>query len=69
LIVRAGQDQFAGLNASIDRFVAGALTRDLPISVLNLPGAPHGFEIALDSAASKAAIRQVVAFMKAHLMA
>src|SRR5581483_10882705 len=30
LIVRAGRDEFQGLNASIDAYVAGALRRNLP---------------------------------------
>jgi dienelactone hydrolase len=69
LLVRAGQDQFAGLNGTIDAFVAGVLARNLPVSLVNLPAAPHAFDLVDDSRASRDAIRQVVAFMRANLTA
>src|SRR5215471_12278077 len=34
LVTRAGQDQFPGLNESIDRFIAKAVARNLPISFI-----------------------------------
>jgi dienelactone hydrolase len=67
LVVRAGQDQFDGLNGSIDDFVSGALARNRPISVVNLPAAPHAFDLADSSAASQMAIRQVIAFVREQL--
>ncbi len=69
LVVRAGQDQFEGLNGSIDDFVAGALARNRPVSLINLPAAPHGFDLADSSAASQTAIRQVIAFVREQLTA
>jgi dienelactone hydrolase len=69
LTVRAGRDQFAGLNRSIDDFVADALARNRPISVVNFPDAPHGFELADDSQASRLAVRQVLAFIRDQLTA
>lgn len=44
LIARAGADAFAGLNATLARFVTDALARDLPLTLVNCPGAAHGFE-------------------------
>jgi len=69
LIVRCGQDQFSGLNDSIDAFVAAALLRNRPVSLVNLPAAPHGFDLADSSTASQIAIRQVVAFVREQLTA
>jgi hypothetical protein len=69
LIVRAGSDQFAGLNTSIDDFVADALARNRPISVVNLPHAPHGFDLTDDSQASRSAVRDVLAFIRDRLTA
>jgi hypothetical protein len=68
LLIRAGRDQFAGLNATIDAFVAGALSRDLPITLINLPEATHGFDLTEDTRTSHDAIRDVVAFMRRHLI-
>jgi hypothetical protein len=66
-IVRAGQDQFAGLNDSIDRFVAGALARNRPITVVNHATGPHGFDLLQDSETSRQIIRQVLHFLSAQL--
>jgi len=44
LLVRGGRDQFAGINESIDRFVAASLAHNLPITLINQPDAPHAFE-------------------------
>jgi hypothetical protein len=57
-LARAGQDQFAGLNPSLDAFAAVALRRN-----------PHAFDIMDDSNASRAVIRAIVEFMKSSLEA
>jgi acetyl esterase/lipase len=67
-IVRAAQEQFPHLNDMLDRFVAKALNRNLPITLVNHQG-PHGFEILQDSDASREAIRQMLGFMRFHLLA
>jgi hypothetical protein len=64
LVVRAGNDQTPGLNASLDGFVAAALARDLPLSLINQPGAPHSFDLFDDSEASRATIGAVLAFLR-----
>jgi acetyl esterase/lipase len=66
LIARAGKDS-AGLNATIDRFVAEALSRDVPIEVHNIKGAPHAFDILTPSAEVREAIARTVAFLKENL--
>src|SRR5207302_5773029 len=57
LIARAGQDQFAGLNAALDRFVSGALACNLPLTVVNHPQGPHAFDLFHDSAMTREIIR------------
>jgi hypothetical protein len=66
-IVRAGQEQFAGLNDSIDRFVAKAVARNQPITLVNHAAGPHSFDLLHDSETSRAVIRQVLGFLRAHL--
>jgi hypothetical protein len=68
LIVRAGGDQTPGLNDTIDRFVASALARDLPLTLVNRAGAAHAFDIAEDSDASRDAIRGVLHFLRTTLV-
>jgi len=68
LVVRAGNDQTPGLNASLDAFVAAALARDLPLSLVNQPGAPHSFDLFDSSEASRATVGTVLAFLRRCLM-
>jgi hypothetical protein len=67
LVVRAGKDQTPGLNDTVDRFVAGALARDLPLTLVNRAGAAHAFDISEDSEASREAIRGVLHFFRTAL--
>jgi hypothetical protein len=68
-IVRAGQDQVPHLNETIDQFMAGALTCNLPVTFANHSAAPHSFDLLFDSETSREIIRQILAFMRFHLLA
>jgi hypothetical protein len=68
-IVRAGQDEMPHLNETLDRFLAKALTCNLPIRFTNHATAPHAFDVMHDSETSREIIRQVLAFMRFHLSA
>jgi hypothetical protein len=67
-IVRASQEQFPHLNDTLDRFVAKALARNLPITLVNHPG-PHGFEIMQDGDDARQTVKQMLAFLRFHLRA
>jgi hypothetical protein len=66
-LVRAGREQFAGLNTALDRFVTAAISRNLPITCVNHPTGPHGFDLDHDSEASRRIIRHVLSFLCLHL--
>ena len=68
LIARAGRDEMRGLNDGVDRFVAAALARNVPLELINHAEAPHAFDLFHDSAATREAIRQVLAFLRSHLV-
>lgn len=68
-IARAGQDQMPHLNETIDRFVVKALTCNLHITFTNHAAAPHAFDLSHDSETSREIIRQMLAFMRFHLLA
>ena len=68
-IAKAGQDQFAGVKESIDAFVAAALRFNLPLTVMNHPEGPHGFDFGDDSKASRSVIRAILAFFRDNLVA
>lgn len=68
LIVRAGRDEFTAMNASIDRFVAHALGRNLPLTLVNYPEGIHAFDLFDDSRPSKRTVRGVLRFFEEHLL-
>jgi acetyl esterase/lipase len=66
LVVRAGRDQKL-LNDSIDAFVAAALAKNAPITLINYPAGDHGFEILNDTGETRRVIAQSIAWVKSHL--
>jgi acetyl esterase/lipase len=67
LLVRAGADEIPTLLDSVDRFVAAALAADYPLTLLNIPGAPHGFENQRDDPRTQEIIRSTLRFLTDHL--
>jgi hypothetical protein len=68
-LVRAGQDQLPHLNETIDGFLVKALACNLPVTFVNHAGAPHAFDLFHDSKTSREIIRQILSFMRFHLLA
>jgi acetyl esterase/lipase len=68
-IARAGQDQMPRLNETIDRFMVKALSRNLPVTFVNHPAAPHAFDLFDESETSREIIRQILAYLRSHLLA
>lgn len=68
-IARAGMDQFAGVNESIDAFAAAALRLNLPVTLTNHPTGPHAFDLMDDSDASRDIVRAILEFLRAKLIA
>ena len=67
-VARAGQDEFPHLNKAMDRFLADALARDLPLTLVNHAGAPHAFDLVHDSEATREIIRQILRFLQFQLL-
>jgi dienelactone hydrolase len=67
-IARAGRDQFAGLNPAIDRFVAKALARNLPLTVVNHATGPHAFDLDDDGETTRGIIKSILGFFGLHLL-
>ena len=66
-IARAGQDQFPGLNDSIDRLVLKELAFNRPLTLVNYPAGAHAFDLLDDSPASRSIVRQVLDFLQTQL--
>jgi acetyl esterase/lipase len=67
-IARAGRDEMPHLNETLDRFLGKALTRNLPVTFVNHSEAPHAFDVQDDSETSREIVRQILAFMRFHLL-
>jgi acetyl esterase/lipase len=68
LVGRAGWDN-AGLNNTIDRFVAEALAKNAMIELMNHPTGRHGFDIIDSNDRSREIIRRALEFLKTNLSA
>ena len=68
LVVRAGRDELPQLNDSTDRFLLEALRRNLPVTLVNYPEAPHAFELTCDAETTRETVRRTLAFMRFHLL-
>lgn len=62
LMLRAGADELPGLLAMLDDSAKALLTADARFELVNVPGAPHNFDMITDSADARAAIDRVLAF-------
>jgi dienelactone hydrolase len=69
LLVRAGRDQFPGLNQALDKIIARALVRNLPVSLINHPTGAHAFDMDENTPMSRAIVQQVLRFLVVHLKA
>lgn len=67
LFVRAGRDQFPGLNAALDRVVERALARNLPLSLINHAAGAHGFDLDEHTPIARAIVQQILGFLRLHL--
>jgi hypothetical protein len=67
LVARAGRDTFAAANTSIDGFVRHALAHNLPLTFVNHPTGPHAFDLDDDSPTTHLIVKQILAFLTAHL--
>jgi acetyl esterase/lipase len=67
-VVRAGNDQFAGLNRSLDTFLTRALARNLPLSLINYATGGHAFDLDEDTDTSREIVGQTLAFLRFHLL-
>jgi hypothetical protein len=68
-LVRAGREQFGGLNDALDRFSARAVARNLPVTLVNHATGPHAFDLDDDTDASRVIVQQVLTFLRLHLRA
>jgi len=67
-IARAGLDHFPHLNTALDKFVADALARNMPLTVVNHATGRHAFDILEDTDAARAVVAQALRFLQRTLI-
>ena len=67
LVIRAGKDEFPGLNDSIDNFETEAVARNSPVSVIRYPEGVHAFDSLDDSQRSIEMIKLCIGFLRLRL--
>jgi len=67
LIVKAGRDQNARINESIDRFEAAAQSIHADVRVVTNATARHGFDLGPRTARTRAIMRETLRFLRARL--
>lgn len=61
-LARAGGDETPGLNAALDRFIAAAIARNLPVTIANHPTGPHAFDLLDDSDMTRQIVGQILSW-------
>lgn len=67
LVVKAGRDEYEGINDSIDRFVQTAENVHADVRLLTNPTARHAFDIARPTKASRAIVKETLRYLQARL--
>lgn len=67
LIVKAGRDQFEGINDSIDRFVAEAQRVGAPVELRVHPTGFHSFDLGVRQKRTLSIMKDTLAFLKRRL--
>lgn len=66
-VIRSGRDETPGLNAALDPLLHAAIGANAPITVVNLPEAPHSFDLFYDTEQTRQTLAQALAFLRGHL--
>lgn len=66
-VVKAESDEYISVS-TIDNFVSQARSNKIPTEYIELVDAPHGFDVELNTQASKDTIQQALEFFKNRLL-
>jgi hypothetical protein len=66
-LIRSGKAETPGLNAALDALLARGLSENAPITLVNVPDAPHSFDLFHPGPETGRILQQGLDFLKAHL--
>ena len=64
LVFRAGADAIPGLLPVLDAAVTQALARDLEFELVDVPGAPHSFDMTSTPAVMESLVTRTIEFLR-----
>lgn len=67
LVARAANDEMPGLNTTIDSFAAAAVERGAALTLVNIPRAPHAFDVVFDHPQTPMTIDLILQFAAIQL--
>lgn len=68
-IVRSGKDETPGLNPTLDAFIHNAIDKNEAVTVVNLPEAPHSYDLFYDTPLTRHVLQQGLRFLRVYLAA
>lgn len=63
LVVRSGRDNIPNINNTIDHFTTVAISKNMPLTLINYSEGQHAFDIMDDKEESRRIIKQTLSFM------
>jgi len=66
-IIRSGKDETPGINTTLDAFIHSAIDANQPVTVVNLPEAPHSFDLFYDTPITRHVLQQALRFLRVYL--
>lgn len=66
-VVRSGKDETPGLNPALNAFIHAAIDANEPITVVNLPDAPHSYDLNYDTPMTRHVLQQGLRFLRVYL--
>lgn len=67
LVARAGADEMPGLNAGLDRFVTRASAAGAALALVDVPRAPHAFDLTVPGEGTSRTVEAVIRFLRDRL--
>ena len=68
-IVRSGKDETPGLNQALDAFIHAAIDANEAVTIVNLPEAPHSYDLFYDTPMTRHVLQQGLRYLRVYLAA
>lgn len=66
-IIRSGKDETPGINTTLDAFIHSTIDANQAVTVVNLPEAPHSYDLCYDTLMTRHVLQQGLRFLRVYL--